>query len=382
MLDSDIEFAFLKLCFDTPTLWVYRFVPTDPIAQWAIREVGKYQTEFSKYPNLDTFLAYSKQDCGAQQFEYMKKKLTELKLDKDFTEKSVVSFIENTNIKNAAKKALSLAESNKTSEAKMALLEGTEIIYNPPINYFDAHAIPDPVTVSTGFRSIDRPLGGGGHRKNLMLIIAPSGVGKSLTMLNIGALGAFRGDSVVHITVEDSEEQVRSRYDKRFAMFKDGKPKGKLYIQECLSGKATVADFDAVVNSYRPSIVLVDHINEVGVASSTGNTSKDLGDIARGLKSIAQRYNCWMVTAQQGPKKKKFSDEDVTAEDGFWSYEPTQVADAVLTLNQTKTEKESGEIRLNLEKNRNGPGNISFPFLVDYENMYLSEKTIFGSLKK
>lgn len=378
MITSEIEFAFLKLCFDSPTMWIYRFVPIDPLAKWVVNKVGQFQTEYSKYPNLETFLAYSQEDCGAQQYEYIKQKLITPKLDKDFTEKSVINFIENTNIRNAAKKALSLAELNKTAEAKMALLEGTEILYNPPVNYFESHDIVDPQVVSVGFRTLDRPLGGGGQRKSLFLVIAPSGVGKSLTMLNIGAIGAHRGDTVIHITVEDSELQVRRRYDRRFEHF-DTKATGKLFIQECISGKATVADFDSIANSYRPDIVIVDHINEVGVAKSTGNTSKDLGDIARGLKAIAQRYNCLMVTAQQGPKRKKFSEEDVTAEDGFWSYEPTQIADAVITLNQTREERVDNKLRINLEKNRNGIANISLPFNVSYEKMLLEEHSPFLS---
>lgn len=373
MVPANIEFAFLRLCFDNPLLWVYRFAPIDPIALWISKQVGKYQTEYSKYPNLETFLAYISDDAGAQKYEYIKKKLIDFKLDKDFTEKSVVSFIENTNIKNAARKALALAESNKTAEAKSALLEGTEIIFNPPLDYFHATEADPPQVVPTGYKLIDRPLGGGGHRKSLMLLIAPSGVGKSLTMLNIGALMAHRGGTVVHISVEDSERQVRGRYDKRFSHF-DSVHSGKLFIQECISGKSTIADFDAIVNVYKPDLTIIDHLNEVGVAKSTGNTSKDLGDIARGMKAIAQRYNCLVLTAQQGPKGKKFSKEDITAEDGFWSYEPTQVADSVLTLNQTRDEKEEGRIRINLDKNRNGPGGVVVPFKVDYSQMLLEEE--------
>ena len=60
------------------------------------------------------------------------------------------------------------------------------------------------------------------------------------------------------------------------------------------------------------------------------------------MRAMAQRYNNLVITAQQGPKHKRLSEVDVTAEDGFWSYEPTQVADAVLTMNQTLRGEEDG----------------------------------------
>ena len=74
-----------------------------------------------------------------------------------------------------------------------------------------------------------------------------------------------------------------------------------------------------------------------------------------------------------GSKHKRLSEVDVTAEDGFWSYEPTQVADTVLTMNQTKDEKATGHLRLSLEKNRNGIDKKQFPFTVDYANMLIEE---------
>ena len=111
---------------------------------------------------------------------------------------------------------------------------------------------------------LDGPLGGGGHRKNMILIIGPSGIGKSVFMLNMGAQAKVRGQDVVHITLENSTLQTKVRYRNWFKR-KGTSGEGNLYIQEFPTGLATVADFDAIINGYRPDIVLIDYLNEVSV---------------------------------------------------------------------------------------------------------------------
>ena len=372
MIGTKLEFAYIKLCFINPQLWALKYVPIDVMVQSVVNLVYKYRGEFDKYPTYDTFLIYLASNCEKQEYEFIKKSF-EIEVDDEFVMSKVMSFVESQRFKKGLQEADSRLSQGNLEGAKLAVIESMEMAYNLPVDYFNQEGLDwTTETVSTGYECFDKPFGGGGHRKNFALVIGPSSIGKSLFLLNMGAEGVRLGNKVLHITLENSTRQTIDRYKRRFD-HSGIEQKGSLHIQEFPTGGATVADFDAVVNGYRPDILLIDYLNEVKAGNSTGNTSKDLGDIARGMRSLAQRYNNFVVTAQQGPKGKKFSEVDVTAEDGFWSYEPAQVADAVITLNQTLPEKKRGVLRAIIAKNRNGPDGLDCPFKVDYSNMLLEE---------
>lgn len=369
MINTKLEFAYIKLCFDNPEFWALKYTPIDAQVEWIVEQVYKYRDKYNKYPTLDTLLSFI--ECSPQQLKYIEDAF-KVEINEEYTLSTVLKFVEEYRFKKGLIDADYLMTQGNLEEAKSVVIRSMEMVYNLPVDYF-ADSVEDTIeTVSTGYPCLDKPLGGGGHRKNFMLIIGPSGIGKSVLMLNMGALAVESSLGVVHLTLENSLAQTKERYRKRFEV--RGRPTpGNLHIQEFPTGGATVADFDAIVNGYRPDLVVIDYLNEVSAGVGSGNTSRDLGDVARGMRSIAQRYNTFVVTAQQGPKHKRLSEVDVTAEDGFWSYEPTQVADSVITMNQTKAEKANGELRLSLEKNRNGIDKKQWPFKVDYANMLIEE---------
>lgn len=372
MLDSKLEFSYLKLCFKSPEFWAVKFQPTDPLAQWVIDIVDDYQAEFHRYPNLATFNEYAKSYAKNQQIQILEGAL-DTGLDEDFVAGKVLSFVKKQNMRKAIKEAKLYLDKDNVSKAESTLLRSIELIFSRTLDYFKDKRKPnDYKYVTTGFKSLDRPLGGGLHIGNLGLLIGPKSSGKSLTMINLGVNATYAKEDVLHISFEDSEDQVASRYDSRYSMTKK-KPKGKLFVHVFPSGSANVADCEALVSTYKPRLVLVDYLNEMGWENTSLGRSEDLGERARGLRAMGARKECSVWTAQQASPSKKYSDEDVTAEDGFWSREPMQVGDLTLTINQTKTERSEGKIRYNIDRHRNGPDGISLKFLIDYSNMFLKE---------
>lgn len=376
MITTKVEFSFLRLCFDKPELWAFGFEPKDPLARWVIIKVKEYRKEFGKYPTFSTFIEYLSDKCEAQQYDLIKKNLS-VELDKDFVLSKVIAFLEKKKLESGIDKALALIREDKIREAKKEILKGTELIYSTTLDYFkDTIEIADYRYVTTGFKCLDRPMGGGLHKQNFGLIIGPKSSGKSLTMINLGVNGILSGEDVLHISFEDSKEQVKTRYDVRFDKVKK-KMKNNLYIHIFPSGGATTADCEALVNAYKPGLVIVDYLNEMGSLSGSGNRSEELGATARGLRAMGTRHDVAVWSAQQAGRASKWSENDVTAEDGFWSYEPSQIADIVLTLNQTKEEKDKGEMRYKIDRHRNGPDGLIFPFKINYAEMYLEEMSKF-----
>ena len=214
MINTETEFAYLKLCFEKPQLWSIRYTPTDPQALLVRKDVDRYRKKYSKYPTLDTFLAYI--DDGTQSSAYVRE-LFSINIDEGFVLEKVLRFVETENFKRGLEEASELLLEEKLQEAKLAVIKSMETIYNLPVKFsMDEEDDLSCETVSTGYACLDEPLGGGGHRKNMILIIGPSGIGKSIFMQNIGANAIVRGQDVVHITLENSTLQTKHRYRRWF----------------------------------------------------------------------------------------------------------------------------------------------------------------------
>ncbi len=371
MLTSETEFSFLALCFDKPQLWAFCYEPIDPDAEWISTKVKEYRSKYSNYPNKNTFLAFIKEKCQPQEYKYIIESLN-IDIDKSYSMDTVIKYLEEKKLCNGIEKAKELLETHKVKEAKREILKGTELVYSNTFNFFKdtLETFPND-KITTGFKCIDKVLGGGLHKGNLGLFIGPKSSGKSLTMINIGHNALFANHSVLHISFEDSLEQIIGRYKKRF--ISKISPSSNLFIHVFPTGGAIVSDCEALINVYKPDLVIVDYLNEIGMDKKVSK-SEELGNIARSLRGAAQRHNCCIWTAQQAGRHSKFSKENIVAEDAFWSYEPSQVSDVVVTLNQTEEEKMAGIIRYRIDRHRNGPDGLNFTFDINYSEMFLKER--------
>jgi replicative DNA helicase len=71
--------------------------------------------------------------------------------------------------------------------------------------------VPSPDTVPTGFPSLDRMLGGGLRRQDLVVLAGDIGSGKSALALGIGLRAARRGTPTLFYSGEMGEERLRER---------------------------------------------------------------------------------------------------------------------------------------------------------------------------
>jgi hypothetical protein len=67
--------------------------------------------------------------------------------------------------------------------------------------------------VTTGWSLIDKLCNGGLGTGELGVVIAPTGVGKSMALVHLGAQAIKEGKTVIHYTLELSETVIASRYD-------------------------------------------------------------------------------------------------------------------------------------------------------------------------
>ena len=67
--------------------------------------------------------------------------------------------------------------------------------------------------VSTGWQDLDSITSGGLGKSELGVVIAPTGAGKSMVLVHLGAQAVVEGQVVVHYTLELQDTIIAKRYD-------------------------------------------------------------------------------------------------------------------------------------------------------------------------
>ena len=67
--------------------------------------------------------------------------------------------------------------------------------------------------VTTGWQDMDGITGGGLGKSELGVVIAPTGAGKSMVLVHLGAQAVKEGKVVVHYTLELQDTVIAKRYD-------------------------------------------------------------------------------------------------------------------------------------------------------------------------
>jgi replicative DNA helicase len=235
-------------------------------------------------------------------------------------------------------------------------------------------------TVPTGFPSLDRMLGGGLRRQDLVILAGDVGSGKSSLALAIALRTASAGLPVAYLSGEMSEERVMER-----ALALEGRVpvdtlrKGELDdVSRSAVGAAALKlrdlpllvrpmageRFEEVMEPLDivpPRALLV--LDDIGMtASPVPNATGDerLALTVRALKSVALERNVALVAIAQLPKfRASRRDPRPTLDDLGGLGVVKQVSDVVLSIYREEMYQPSygveGAVELMVGKNRNGP---------------------------
>lgn len=249
------------------------------------------------------------------------------------------------------------------------------------------------------------------HRKQLFLIMAPTGRGKTWSLVHFGKMGIMYGKKVLHITLEMDESEIAQRYAQSFfsivsnhtvgvhlvgkthsvaipKFVLDGngefmdvssdrydrlvvsadneseirkkmerlKTRAPLRIKEFPSGSLTVQqlssylDFLENTQSFKPDVLLLDYPDIMGRPGRDEKRS-EIGDLYVQLRGIASKRNIYLITATQSNRegmKGSLVKGIHSAED----ISKIATSDYVITLNQTDNEKSIGLCRIYIDKAR------------------------------
>jgi replicative DNA helicase len=252
----------------------------------------------------------------------------------------------------------------------------------------------------TPFETLNEALEGGMAHKEMAMVVAPPGVGKSLFLANQAARSILDGHDVLYITLEMAEDRVAQRLDSIFTRIqqkdlsnrvddieerlniisKQWENRGKLVIKEFPTKRLSMTGLRAFLNQlknyedFSPDIIVVDYLELM-------KTEKDMAEyqgqerLAQELRGIASEYGTLVWTATQtnreGKKVNIITDAELAD-----SYGKIRVCDLVFSINQTEQEFDQGNARLYLMKSRNGRARFIVPIGIDYSRLVVSQRNL------
>jgi len=243
---------------------------------------------------------------------------------------------------------------------------------------------------------------GGLPNKTLNIILAGTGVGKSLFMCHMGAAALTQGKNVLYITMEMAEERIAERIDANLMNIPvdqlESLPKqvydskimkiaqkniGKLIIKEYPTGAAHVGHFRALLNelklkkNFKPDIIFIDYLNicassRIRSLGGSVNTYSYVKAIAEEMRGLAVEANVPVVSATQ-TTRSGYSNTDVGLEDTSESFGLPATADFMFAVISTEELEKLGQVMVKQLKNRyNDPtSNKRFIVGIDRSRMKL-----------
>jgi KaiC/GvpD/RAD55 family RecA-like ATPase len=241
--------------------------------------------------------------------------------------------------------------------------------------------------LSTGWDLIDNITKGGLGKGELGVVIAPTGAGKSMALVHLGAEAVKAGKNVVHYSLELQDKVVALRYDSCISgiMLSDVKDqkdmvwenikdiKGKLIVKEYPTKSATTNTIKNHLEKlkrkdFKIDMVIVDYGDLIRPITAQREKRNELESIYEELRAIAQIYGCPVWTASQ-TNRSGLNAEVITMESISEAFNKCFVADFIFTISRTIKDKNTNEGRIFVAKNRNGPDGLVFPIFMDTANV-------------
>ncbi len=235
-------------------------------------------------------------------------------------------------------------------------------------------------SIDLGWPILNRRMGGGLPRKDILVLVGCPSVGKTCWALNVieGVLFAHPDEHVVFFSLEMPDVEVHRRH--LISWTKTTVEQ----LRNCMAGKEewpypafTPAGFDRVASRYhifetertipkmmrrlagvgRISLVVVDYIQRMSRPQAR-NTVDVIEQNMHDLKSMAKSFDCGVVALSQIPRDKGDPWDPVSMRAGKGSSAIEEVADYMVGIwrpdfqTEQETKREICKLRLGLVKNR------------------------------
>lgn len=254
----------------------------------------------------------------------------------------------------------------------------------------------------TPFEELNKRLDEGGlGRGEIAMVIAPTGVGKSIYLVNQAVRTSKDGRDVLYISLEMSEDRIAQRIDACFTKIPIGELRnkiadikyrlmliekknmevkgmslGKIKVKQFPTKQLTVTQLRAYLQQLKnyenfvPDVLIIDYLDLMADHSEkTYESQQQTMEYLRGL-AIQQKMLIWTATQTNREAHKV---EIITEREVGDSYGKLRPCEFIFSINQKEKEKESGKARLYIMKNRNGASKFLHDIKIDANKMTMTD---------
>ena len=287
---------------------------------------------------------------------------------------------------------------------------GHDLLDNSDARYDFYHRVEERIPFDLDY--LNKITKGGVPKKSLNIILAGTGVGKSLAMCHMATANLLDGKNVLYITLEMAEEKIAERidanmlnvrldelaelpkasYDKKMDRIRN-KTTGKLIVKEYPTAAANVGHFRHLINelklkkSFRPDIIYIDYLNicassrmKMGGSVNTYSYIKAIAEELRGL-AVEQNVPIWSATQTT---RSGYTNSDIGLEDTSESFGLPATADFMIAIISNDELNQLNQVLVKQLKNRYGDPNTNKKFVVGIDRpkmrLYDAEQTAQDSL--
>jgi len=370
--------------------------------QTIVRSVYEYREKYEVYPSLKIMATLLRSEVDddvvrEQAKEYLVKTLKDTSIieDCDYVKETSLYFCNKQKLKEAMMKSVKLLNNSSFDEISSvindALKLGTDVNfgYDYKLDFEERFKIKQRNPITTGWKEIDGICKGGLGNGELGVVIAPTGAGKSMALVHLGAQAVKLGKTVIHYSLEMSDTVIGTRYDSCITGVKLGDIfnfkeqiyenikdiDGNVIIKEYPTKSATTTTIKNHLERIKSrgidiDMIIVDYADLLKPVSSKRTSEKrhDLESIYEELRGIAQVFECPIWTASQ-TNRSGLNAEVIDMSSISEAYNKCFVADFIFTLSRTKEQKAMNKGNMYVAKNRNGPDGILFPIKMDTSNV-------------
>lgn len=351
----------------------------DPELRNAVRFMKDYFEEYNTTPDPTQVQA----ETGTQL------ELKEVSKDQiDYTTNEIESFCRRRAIEKAVLASPKMIEEGNYGQMESMIRDAVLVSLNRNLGlrYFEdpnerlERMLHDSPVLSTGWKDVDEALFGGISRKELLLVSASSGGGKSITLSNLAFNMIHQGYNVLYLSLELAEDVVAQRFDTMFTgisrkiwkqhtseivtRLEAANTEGIGVLDIKLMPSGTKANqIRAYLKEYSlhygmmPDVLIIDYIDKM-----TPNQNIDMSDVWTKDKLVSEQardlgieYNMAVATASQlnreAHKATRVGHEHIAGgiskineSDTYWSI---QLTDAM---------KAAGQCAFTFQKTRNSDG--------------------------
>jgi len=367
-----------------------------------IRLIFAYKEKYKVHPSSEIMLTILRTDIleendliQKQVRDFFARMLKTEVQDAEYIKDTAIDFCKKQVLKEAILKSIPLLKRSSFEDVQKLINEAMKLGTNNDCGY---HYVKDfekrfeikirgPIT--TGWDMVDNLCEGGLGIGELGVVISPTGTGKSMVLVHLGAQAIKVGKTVVHYTLELADVVVATRYDscitgiylkdlfhekdKIYEEIKD--LDGQLFIKEYPTKSASVTTIVNHLEKLRQrdisvDMVIVDYADLLRPNGKLSEKRHQLESIYEELRKLAQELKCPVWTASQ-TNRSGLNAEVITMESISEAYNKCFVADFIFSLSRTIEDKNTNSGRIYIAKNRNGPDGLVYPIFMDTSSVLI-----------